>query len=103
MQEIKQTKIQIIKEMISENTPREQQTMERFIFMREASLLLLRFFEKGVKTPNSLLVLLGVYGFKFDSVRMTHFFNFKIKDAEIMQALQECLTKIESHESDQSS
>lgn len=84
---------------MSENTPREQQTQERFEFMHQASGVLLKFFEKGVKSSNALAVMLGVYGYQFKSTRLTYFFNFKTKDVELLQALQECLRKIESHES----
>lgn len=84
---------------MSENTARERQTQERFEFMHEASGVLLKFFEKGVKSSNALAVMLGVYGYQFKSSRLTYFFNFKVKDVELLSALQDCLTKIESHES----
>lgn len=77
-----------------ENTAREQQTFERFSYMKDASEVLLEMFKKDFKSTDAIGVILKLNGYKFDSARLLNFFNFRLRDEEIVAAIKDCLTKM---------
>lgn len=78
---------------MNEFTVREQQTYDRFRFMRESSEVLLKLFEKDLKNVDALAVVLKMNGYKFETSQLSDFFNFRVRDPEILAALKDCLNK----------
>jgi len=78
----------------NKNTTREQQTYDRFLYMKKASEFLMELFDKGFKNSEALSVLLRINNYQFDSARLLNFYNFRLRDEEVLSALSECLKKL---------
>ena len=83
------------KKTTHKNSVREQQTYDRFLYMKKASELLLGLFNKDFKSVEALSVLLRINDFQFDSARLLNFYNFRLRDEEVLVALDECLKKLQ--------
>lgn len=78
----------------NKNKTREQQTYDRFLYMKKASELLMELFDKGFKNSEALSAMLKINDFQFDSARLLNFYNFRLRDEEVLKALEECLQKL---------
>jgi len=76
------------------NTIREQQSYDRILFMKKASEVLLNLFNKDFKSVEALSVLLRLNQYQFDNSRLLGFYNFRLRDEEVLKALEECLQKL---------
>lgn len=79
---------------IFENTAREQQAFERFLFMKRATGVLLQYFDKGFKNSEAISTILKMNGYNVSERQILDYWNFRLRDEEITNALEICLERL---------